>query len=71
MIELGAPKHGIDFDERGKPKILNNQYNYGQSKCGNVFMATELAKQSKGKGNVVHLVRISLFAGSSHVVFFL
>ena len=55
-IELGSPYHGIEFDEKGTPKLLAKHLNYGQTKCGNVFLATEHAKRFTGKSNVVHLV---------------
>ena len=56
VIELTSPNNGIDIDENGSPKVLDKQYNYGQSKCGNVFFATEYAKRFKGKSRIVHLV---------------
>ena len=54
-VEIGSPKHGVVFDTSGQPKILMQELNYGQSKCGNLFFATEHARRFKDS-KVVHLV---------------
>lgn len=56
-IDIVSPRGGVDFDDTGAPKISSNQQvNYGQSKTGSLFFATEYARRYPRDG-VIHLVR--------------
>ncbi|KAL4884786.1 hypothetical protein BJY04DRAFT_182037 [Aspergillus karnatakaensis] len=52
IIEHNVAQGGIVFDERtGSPQVLKNQMeNYMESKVGNVFFASELAKRAGSAG---------------------
>lgn len=50
-VEVFAPKGGVEFDEKsGAPKVLGSRLDYGQSKVGNVLIASEFAKRFGGDG---------------------
>ncbi|KAK8154497.1 hypothetical protein BKA80DRAFT_209874 [Phyllosticta citrichinensis] len=49
-IDTLAPNHGVDFDEKGAPKIHDVQTDYGQSKAANVFLGTEYARRYSKDG---------------------
>lgn len=50
-VEVFAPKGGVEFDEKsGAPKVLGSRLDYGQSKVGNVLIASEFAKRFSGDG---------------------
>jgi retinol dehydrogenase 12 len=52
--DTSSPKGGIVFDDSGAPvyRGTGQQYNYGMSKAGNVFYASEWAKQYPDDGVV-------------------
>jgi hypothetical protein len=45
LLQLGAPAGGIQFDERGTPKVLKAFPNYMQSKVGSAWLAYEYSKR--------------------------
>ncbi|KAK7519420.1 uncharacterized protein IWZ02DRAFT_292351 [Phyllosticta citriasiana] len=49
-IDTLAPNYGVDFDEKGVPKIHGIQTDYGQSKAANVFLGTEYARRYSKDG---------------------
>jgi retinol dehydrogenase-12 len=49
-IELGTPVGGMDLDDLGYEKGGSQMYFYSQSKCGNLFLGSELARRSAGEG---------------------
>ncbi|KAK8201262.1 hypothetical protein BKA81DRAFT_364124 [Phyllosticta paracitricarpa] len=49
-IDTLAPNYGVDFDEKGTPKIHGIQTDYGQSKAANVFLGTEYARRYSKDG---------------------
>lgn len=56
MITVSVPPGGIQFEKSGRPKVLKNaMQNYMQSKVGNVFLASEVAKRV-GDDGVISLV---------------
>lgn len=62
--ELVAPRDGgVSFGVDGNPVVHADQWaNYGQSKVGNVFLATELAKRYREDGIVSVVCVISSFS---------
>lgn len=54
-VEVWSPENGIEFDEAGNVKLFDQEKNYGQSKTGNVFLASEFARRYPAS-KVVHLV---------------
>lgn len=62
MISASVVQGGISFDKQtGAPKVLKNAMeNYMQSKVGNLFIASEMAKRHRGDG-ILSLVRASPF----------
>lgn len=49
--ELFAPKGGVAFDKDGEPITSSNQkINYGQSKAGDIFIASEFARRFGERG---------------------
>lgn len=55
-VDAISPTGGISFTDAstGGPKVLGVQPNYGQSKAGNLFLASESARRY-GKSGVVHV----------------
>lgn len=50
-VDLTSPANGVAFDDAGAPVAHTDQnLNYGQSKAGNVFLASELARREGGGG---------------------
>jgi retinol dehydrogenase 12 len=50
--QLYSPQNGVDFGEDGNPRILGPRTDYGQTKAGNIFLATETARRY-GKSGIV------------------
>jgi retinol dehydrogenase-12 len=52
-VDLQSPKGGVEFEASGTPKIHGNKrIDYGQSKAGNYFLASEFAKRHAKSGIV-------------------
>ncbi|KAK8249189.1 hypothetical protein IWZ00DRAFT_320366 [Phyllosticta capitalensis] len=49
-IDTLAPAYGVDFDDKGAPKIHDSQVDYGQSKAANVLLGTEYARRYSKDG---------------------
>ncbi|KAH8171198.1 short chain dehydrogenase domain-containing protein [Sarocladium implicatum] len=48
-----SPQDGLQFDAQGKPIVHGSpDTDYGQSKCGNIFLASEFAKRYEKDGIV-------------------
>lgn len=61
MIQLMAPKGGIDLDNLDyKKKWLDEYTRYSASKAGNLFIGSEWARRDAGNG-ILHLVSESVF----------
>lgn len=61
MIQLMAPKGGIDLDNLDyKKKWLDEYTRYSASKSGNLFISSEWARRDAGNG-ILHLVSQSVF----------
>lgn len=63
MVELAAPKEGISMSELSNPPA-DKTSNYNNSKTGNLFLATELARRAKGVVSVAQIpgaVKTNLF----------
>ena len=59
-VEVYAPKGGVEFDEKsGAPKVLGSRLDYGQSKVGNVLIASEFAKRFGGDGIITVMCTFS------------
>lgn len=57
--EVYVPKGGVEFDEKsGAPKVLGSRLDYGQSKVGNVLIASEFVKRF-GRDGIITVVCIS------------
>lgn len=55
--ETSAPPGGVSMGEGGIPAVSSNQMtNYGQSKAGNVFIASEFARRY-GRDGILSVVR--------------
>jgi retinol dehydrogenase-12 len=58
--EIYAPESGVLMDENGKPSTSTSQKsNYGQSKVGNMFIASQFA-QKYGEDGIISVVCISV-----------
>ncbi|KAI9872126.1 MAG: hypothetical protein M1830_002045, partial [Pleopsidium flavum] len=51
-IDVSTPNGGVDFDEKGDIKYTGQQSQYGVSKAGNLFLASEFGKRTQGEGIV-------------------
>jgi retinol dehydrogenase 12 len=61
--EVSSPRYGVDIDQKGNYIVSkSNNINYGASKCGNIFYASEYARRCP-KSKVVHLVNAELVSG--------
>lgn len=58
-VDVLSPRGGLTWDEKTQaPKIHDQQTNYGQSKCANLYLAAEGARRDATSG-VVHVVCVS------------
>lgn len=51
-IDVYSPNGGVEFDDNGALIYKDQYYQYGVSKSGNLFMASEFGKRSQGEGIV-------------------
>ena len=52
-LHLYSPPDGVSFDAQGNAEIFKNQQtNYGQAKCGNLYMASEFGRLHGQEGIV-------------------
>ena len=51
-IDVYSPNGGVEFDEQGNVKYRNQKSAYGVSKAGNLFLASEFGKRTRGEGIV-------------------
>jgi retinol dehydrogenase-12 len=56
-IELGTSVGGMDLGDLGYEKGGTQMYFYSQSKCGNLFLGSELARRTAEDG-VISVVRL-------------
>lgn len=56
LLQVGAPTGGVQFDERGTPKILKAMANYMETKVGSAWLAHEFAQRLDTDG-IMSVVR--------------
>jgi retinol dehydrogenase-12 len=56
-IQLGTPPGGMDLEDLDCLKGRSQMYYYAQSKCGNLFLGSELAKRTAGEA-IISMVRL-------------
>lgn len=64
IMELSAPKDGIDISELHTPP-KNATRNYVNSKTGNLFLATELARRQKQQSQGSSVISVALNPGAA------
>lgn len=66
-IDAYAPTGGVTLNEKGEPVVGSNiQSDYGVSKAGNLFLASEFGKRTEGDG-IVSVVRYISFSLPFHL----